>query len=43
MPHFRFTDKEIEELVAYMSAEFIDWDVLEEEEDSDNPRASSKG
>ncbi|ODS31760.1 MAG: putative cytochrome c [Candidatus Scalindua rubra] len=33
MPHFRFTDKEIEDLVAYMSAEFIDWDVLEEEEE----------
>jgi len=33
MPHFRFTDKEIDDLVAYMSAEFIDWDALEEEEE----------
>lgn len=33
MPHFRFTDEEAEELVAFMSAEFIDWDALEEEEE----------
>jgi mono/diheme cytochrome c family protein len=33
MPHFRFTDKEIEDLVAFMSGEFIDWDALEEEEE----------
>jgi mono/diheme cytochrome c family protein len=35
MPHFRFTDKEIEELVAFMSAEFIDWDALEDEEEEE--------
>ena len=35
MPHFRFTDKEIEDLVSYISSEFIDWDILEEEEDED--------
>ncbi len=35
MPHFRFTDKEIEELVAFMSAEFIDWDAIEDEEEED--------
>jgi cytochrome c2 len=35
MPHFRFTDKEIEELVAFMSAEFIDWDAIEDEEEEE--------
>lgn len=33
MPHFRFTDKEVEELVAFMSAEFIDWDAVGEEDE----------
>ncbi|MEK6766198.1 MAG: c-type cytochrome [Planctomycetota bacterium] len=33
MPHFRFTDKEAEELVTFMSAEFIDWDAVDEEEE----------
>lgn len=33
MPHFRFTDKEVGDLVAFMSAEFIDWDALDEEEE----------
>lgn len=33
MPHFRFTDKEAEELVAFMSTEFIDWDAVDEEEE----------
>ena len=33
MPHFRFTDEQLDDLVAFMSAEFIDWDALEEEEE----------
>ncbi len=33
MPSFRFTDKEIEDLIAFMSVEFIDWDALDEEEE----------
>ena len=33
MPRYRFSDEEIEALVAYMSGEFIDWDALEEEEE----------
>ncbi len=33
MPSYRFTDKEIDDLVAYMSVEFIDWDALDEEEE----------
>ncbi|MGR3174692.1 MAG: c-type cytochrome [Candidatus Scalindua sp.] len=40
MPHFRFTDKEIEDLVSFMSVEFIDWDALdEEEEESEDAKA----
>ncbi len=39
MPHFRFTDKEVEELVAFMSAEFIDWDALEDEENGEHVKA----
>ncbi len=33
MPRYRFSDEEIEALVEYMSAEFIDWDAFEEEEE----------
>ncbi len=41
MPHFRFTDKEIEDLVTFISGEFIDWDALdEEEEESEETKAA---
>lgn len=33
MPHYRFTDNEVEDLAAFMSVEFIDWDALDEEEE----------
>ncbi len=33
MPRYRFSDEEIGALVGYMSAEFIDWDAFEEEEE----------
>ena len=41
MPRFRFTDKEIEDLAAFMSVEFIDWDALDEdEEESEDAKAA---
>ena len=41
MPRFRFTDEEIEDLAAFMSVEFIDWDALdEEEEESEDAKAA---
>ena len=40
MPHYRFTDEEIEALVTYMSGEFIDWDALEEEEEGESVKVA---
>lgn len=41
MPHFRFTDEELEDLASFMSVEFIDWDALdEEEEESEDTKAA---
>ncbi|GAX62436.1 cytochrome c oxidase subunit 2 [Candidatus Scalindua japonica] len=41
MPHFRFSDNEVEDLVAFMSAEFIDWDAFEVEEESKGDKVVS--
>ena len=41
MPRYRFSDEEIEALVEYMSAEFIDWDAFEEEEEGAGGRRHS--
>ena len=42
MPLFRFTDSEIEDLVSFMSVEFIDWDAVDEEEESEGAEAAFK-